>query len=72
MIRLMVQELTHMQTELTIMETGLMISNMAMEWSLGLMEQNTRDNIEMERKMAKESLLLLMEVIMMESLNRMK
>lgn len=72
MIKLMVQELTHTLTVLTIMVIGLMINNMVMEWSLGQMEQSTKDNIGMERKMVKGNLHLLMEAITMESLSKMK
>jgi hypothetical protein len=55
MIRLMAKELTHMQMEPTIMETGLMISNTDLEWNLGLMERNMKESTKMERKMGKES-----------------
>ena len=40
----MARALIHTPTEHTIMEIGSMIDNTVKEWSLGLMELNTRDS----------------------------
>jgi len=55
MIKLMVKELIHMLMEHIIMEIGLKINSMDLEWNLGLMEQNMKENIKMVRKMEEES-----------------
>ena len=53
----MVKEAIHMLMELTTMEIGLMISNMALAWSHGSMVQNMRALTLMAKRRVKESLL---------------
>ena len=54
MIRLTEMELTHMRMEQSMWGSGAMISNMALDLKLGLMEQFTKALTSRVRKMGKE------------------
>jgi len=72
MTKLMEKELTHMPTVPTTMETGSTISNMDLEWNHGQTVPSTKVTMSMERRKGKASSLLLMEVSMKESSNKMR
>ena len=72
MIKPMAKEHIHMLMVHTIKAIGLMINNMELEWNHGQMVLNMKESIEMAKKMAGESLPLLIQVIMKENSVRMR